>query len=231
MVIWKGVSKEIQIELIPYLDLRPHSANLHFSPFLQIRIGETMSKADSLRDRGNALEDKFFAELDSQLLEELKAKQDRENTLAEFSRVTCIKDESVLNSVIKLGISSQSIAALRVFPLVAVAWADGIVEESEREKIMDLASRHLGKADCPSYKLLRSWLEKKPTQEIMTAWLTYAGGLVEALSPSDANSLKESLVQEVKEVASASGGLLGWGSISKGEHETMNKIIAALSKT
>lgn len=190
-----------------------------------------MSKADSLRDRGNALEDKFFADLDSQLLEELKAKQDRDSTLAEFSRVTCIKDESVLNSVIKLGISSQSIAALRVFPLIAVAWADGVVEESEREKIMEMASRHLGNADCPSYKLLRTWLEKKPSEEVQDAWLTYAKGLVEALSPEDAASLKQSLVEEVREVASASGGLLGWGSISKGEHVAMNKIISALTRS
>lgn len=190
-----------------------------------------MSKADSLRDRGNALEDKFFADLDSQLLEELKAKQDRDSTLAEFSRVTCIKDESVLNSVIKLGISSQSIAALRVFPLVAVAWADGVVEESEREKVMELASRHLGNADCPSYKLLRSWIDKKPTEDVMAAWLTYAKGLVDALSPEDAASLKESLVEEVKEVASSSGGVLGWGSISKGEHVTMNQIVSALTKS
>jgi hypothetical protein len=230
MIIRKGVLKRIQGEIDPSLDLQQHSANLHFSRFPQIRIGETMSKADSLRERGNALEDKFFADLDSQLLEELKAKQDRDSTLAEFSRVTCIKDESVLNSVIKLGISSQSIAALRVFPLVAVAWADGVVEESEREKVMELSSRHLGNADGPSYKLLRSWLEKKPTEDVMVAWLTYAKGLVEALSADDARSLKESLVDEVKEVASSSGGVLGWGSISKGEHITMNQIISALTK-
>lgn len=189
-----------------------------------------MSKADSLRDRGNALEDKFFADLDSQLLEELKAKQERETTLAEFARVTGIKDDGVLGAVSKLGISAQSIAALRVFPLVAVAWADGVIEESEREKVMELAARHLGNSDTPSYKLLRSWLEKKPTEDIMEAWLTYAKGLVDALSTDDATNLKTALVNEVKEVASASGGLLGFGSISKGEHVAMNQIVAALTK-
>ncbi|MFN7842342.1 MAG: hypothetical protein ACK5N9_11540, partial [Pirellula sp.] len=90
---------------------------------------------------------------------------------------------------------------------------------------------HLGNADCPSYKLLRSWLEKKPTEDVTAAWLTYAKGLVEALSPEDAASLKESLVEEVKEVASSSGGVLGWGSISKGEHVTMNQIVSALTKS
>jgi hypothetical protein len=227
---WKGGAKRGTWEFAPTLDLRLHSGKVHFSRFSPIRIGETMSKPDSLRERGNALEDKFFADLDVQLLEELKAKQEREDTLAEFSRITCIKDESVLNSVIKLGITSQSIAALRVFPLVAVAWADGIVEEAEREKVMDLASIHLGNSDAPSYKLLRSWLEKRPTEDVMDAWLTYAKGLVEALSDQDAESLKKSLLTEVKEVASASGGLLGWGSISKGEHLTMNKIESALTK-
>jgi hypothetical protein len=190
-----------------------------------------MSNADSLRERVNALEDKFFADLDAQLLAELRSNQERENTVAEFSRITGVTDENVLKSVIKLGVSAESIAALRVFPLVAVAWADGMLEDSERETVMDLASNHIGKTDSPSYKLLRNWLETKPSSEVMSAWTTYAKGIVAAMSEPDAVAFKDSLLGEINAVASANGGILGWGSISKGEHAVMNEITAALTRS
>jgi hypothetical protein len=189
-----------------------------------------MSNADSLRQRVNALEDKFFADLDAQLLEELKAKQSAEGMAAEMARVTGIKDAAVLQSLSKLGVSPQSLAALRVFPLVALAWADGLVEENERTTIMDLASSHLGNTDTPSFELLRTWLTTKPSHEQTDTWASYAKALVGAMSDADAETLKRSLLDEVKTVAQASGGLMGWASISKGEHTVLNEITQALTK-
>ena len=136
-----------------------------------------MSNSDSLHERGSALENQFFAELDAKLLEELKSRQDQENAVSEFARITGIKDTKILEAVHKLGVSPQAFSALRVFPLVAVAWGDGVLEEAERSTINTLAAAHFD-LKGPAGKLLTNWLETKPSSEMFTTWEAYAKGLM-----------------------------------------------------
>lgn len=189
-----------------------------------------MSNGDSWQERGDALENGFFAKLDAELLAELKAKTAAQNDIAEISRVSGIKDERVLAAMQQLGVSGSTVAAMRLFPLVAVAWADGILEKAEQEKIEEFVAKQSISKDSPAMGLLHSWLANKPQQGALEAWETYAKGLIGQLQDSDAELLRDTLVGEIKEVAQASGGLLGWGSISKGEHSIMNRIEAALTK-
>ena len=188
-----------------------------------------MSNQDSLRARGSALENQFFTELDAKLLAELKSRQEKDNDIAEFSRISGIKDTQILESVLKLGVTPQTFSALRVFPLVAVAWGDGVLEEAERSTINTLAAVHFPK-DCPAGQLLEKWLEDKPTTEMFDAWDAYARALAAALPAREADELKKALVKEIHAVATASGGLLGWAAISQGEHKVMQRIESALSK-
>jgi uncharacterized tellurite resistance protein B-like protein len=211
-------------------DWRGYAVSLYFSRSTPFRIGETMSNGDSLKQRGTALENQFFADLDAKLLEELKAKVGAEQTSTEISRISGIKEPKVLEGISKLGVTAQSLAAMRVFPMVAVAWADGTVDESESSTIHSLAANHFLKGTSPASDLLKSWLETKPSSDLLAAWESYAKALVESLSAEEAEALRETIVSEIKTVASASGGLLGWASVSQGEHAVMNRIIAALTR-
>lgn len=189
-----------------------------------------MSNGDSWQERGDALENGFFAKLDAELLANLKAKSAAASDIADISRVSGIKDEKVLSAIQQLGVSAASFAAIRLFPLVAVAWADGILEKAERETIEEFVSKQSIDVDSPANALLSSWLATKPQEGALTAWETYAKSFVAELSDSDAATLKETLINEIKEVAQSSGGLLGWGAISKGEHSVLNRVEAALTK-
>jgi hypothetical protein len=189
-----------------------------------------MSNGDSLRERGNALENQFFAELDAKLLAELTAKVEVDSAIAEFARLTGISDQKVLKAIVALGVTPGTFAALRVFPLVAVAWGDGSLDSAEQTTIQSLASTHLKLDQGPASQLLKSWLEKKPSSDLLAAWETYAKGLVASMPEAEAKSLKETLVEEIQAVAKSSGGLLGWSAVSKGEHEVMNRILAALTR-
>ena len=189
-----------------------------------------MSNNDSLHERGNALENQFFASLDAKLLEELKVKQEHQGMLAEFSRISGVKDTNILESIIKLGVNPQSFAALRVFPLVAVAWADGVLDEAERATVTSIASTHFMLKSSPSGQLLESWLKQKPSSEMFATWEAYAKSLVSSLSANDAAELKKSIVNEIQTVASTSGGLLGWAAVSSGENQALKRIESALTK-
>ncbi len=189
-----------------------------------------MSKFDSLHERGSALENQFFADLDAKLLAELKTRQEHDEATVEFARISGIKDTKILEAVHQLGVTPQAFAALRVFPLVAVAWGDGTLEEAERTTITMLAGTHFPK-QSPAAQLLEKWLETKPSSDMFHAWETYAKALVAALTAHDADELKKALLKEIHTVASASGGLLGWAAVSQGEHKVMQRIEAALSRT
>ena len=76
-----------------------------------------MSNIDSLHNRGSALENQFFANLDAKLLAELKSRQDLDNAIVEFSRISGIKDTKILAAVHNLGVTPQAFSALRVFPI------------------------------------------------------------------------------------------------------------------
>ena len=189
-----------------------------------------MSNSDSLHERGNALENQFFSQLDAKLLEELKIKHDHDSLIGEFSRITGLKDEKILEAIYNLGVTPQSFAALRVFPLVAVAWADGTLDEAEKVTVNTLAGTHFQLKQSPAGQLLEKWLAVKPSSDQFEAWETYTKALVAALPAPDAERLKSALVKEIHAVASSSGGLLGWAAISAGEHKTLNRIEAALTR-
>lgn len=187
-----------------------------------------MPNMDSLHERGSALENQFFSDLDAKLLAELKIRQEHDSMIGEFARITGLKDSKTLEAIYQLGVTPQSMAALRVFPMVAVAWADGMLEKSEIDSVKTLAGVHFDLKHSPAGQLLQKWLERSPSEELFTAWETYAKTLVASLTPEAASELRSTLIDEIHAVAQASGGLLGWASISAGEHKAMSRIEAAL---
>ena len=83
--------------------------------------------------RGKALEDVFFAKEAEDLR---KARRDEEaavNRKAELSASSGINDDTVLDQLIALNISSNTLTALSLVPLVEVAWADGSMDEDEAQ--------------------------------------------------------------------------------------------------
>ncbi len=189
-----------------------------------------MSGEDILHQRGAALESQFFAAVDAKLMADLQAEIKKTDEAKTLARLSGINDPAVLHSLVEAGVSPSTFPALRLFPLVAVAWADGLLEKSERETVLAAADKHSVGLDSPSGGILAAWLEKEPGPELFTAWEAFAKALVSKLSASDAQSVRDSILKEVNDVAKASGGLLGWGAISKGESEVVNRIERALTR-
>jgi len=186
-----------------------------------------MADDDALHNRGRSLENAFFSSLDQKLLDGLREKMNLESSIAQFREATGIQDMQVLEALHQLGVSPASLAAMRVFPMIAVAWADGKADASEIAAIESIAQRYVQR-DSAAAQLLAQWLKKEPTSEMFTAWETYAAAMFGSLPPTEAASLKQTLVGEINEVATASGGLLGWGAVSATEHNVISRIKAAL---
>ena len=182
----------------------------------------------SFNERAEKLENAFFANLDAQLTENIRASLNKDKTAEELSVLSGITEPSVLASMVNAGVTGRSMTALRIFPLVAVAWADNIIQESERELVLESASKQGLPPKTPAGTLLGDWLIQKPDESVFQAWEAYARSLVAKLGPDDAVSLKETIRSEIHAVASAAGGVLGWAAVSKGESEVMQRITLAL---
>src|SRR5688572_24252871 len=70
----------------------------------------------------------------------------------------------IKRDLIVLGIDPSDYRVLKLLPLVYVAWADGKMEEVERSRILELASRSFG-IGLSGAQVLHEWLSAPPSHE------------------------------------------------------------------
>lgn len=172
------------------------------------------------------LEEQFYKNLDQQLLNRLREKNQVEHTAESIMQLTGITDQEVAAKIASLNVSSETLAAFRLVPLVAVAWASDHIDADE-QYVIDQAAEKSG-LDEASRALLGQWTKNRPGSELLETWCQYAAALVSSLDEAHRRSLRDQVVGQATEVAKASGGVLGFGSISPSEKATIEKIRQAL---
>lgn len=182
---------------------------------------------DGLAKRGRSLEEAFFMERDAKLIAERKKLEEMQKTKDVLSQVSGIRDPKVLDQFLALDISPASLASLTILPLVEVAWADGQLSDAEKSAVLDSAMRQGIKPGTPNYSILESWLVKRPSPQLLDAWINYIRGLREVMKHDELASLKNELMTRAQKVAEASGGVLGIGKISSEEKAVLEKMQAA----
>ncbi len=181
----------------------------------------------SLEDRGKALEEEFFRKEEDKAISERKTAKKQAVSKAALRAVSGMDDDDVLDKLLELGVSADTIAALSLVPLVAVAWADGKVQPREREAILHAAHGKGIEKDTPACDLLTSWLERNPDDKLLDAWVTYIAALDEQLTRQQLKILKRQVVDRAQLVAQAAGGLLGLRTVSSQEKAMLAKLEAA----
>lgn len=164
-----------------------------------------------LGDRRIGLENAFFAKQDAILRRRLGEMDETKAKKQALSVASGIKDEAVLEELLALNITSATLAALSLVPLVVVAWADGSVDEKERSAALSSAEQSgLAKQDV-SYQLFEGWLARKPPPELMAAWTEYVSALSATLTDGARRALRSELLGRARAVAEATGGFMGVG--------------------
>ena len=183
-----------------------------------------MQNESAITKRGRVLEDEFFHRVDQKLMAELRAKMQAEADKQELQANCGFQDPSILDELVDLGIGSESIVGLSLVPLVQVAWADGKVDEAERQAVLRAAEEN----DCPAgsagFQLLEHWLDTPLTAELVQAWKDYVNDLRERMSSESFATLGSDIRSRAGQVASAAGGILGMGKISAQEQAALAEI-------
>jgi hypothetical protein len=184
----------------------------------------------TLQDRERALENQFYEKENQDKLAAMKHKLDAQQSKDELRKASGMSDDAVLDQLVALGLRANTIAALSLVPLIQVAWADGAIQDNERTAILQGAHGKGLEEGSDGYELLQSWLKRRPGDELFTAWETYIKALAAQLNDEQNRLLRNQIVGFAKLVATAAGGILGFGKVSASEEKILHRIEAAFQR-
>jgi hypothetical protein len=119
------------------------------------------------------------------------------------------------------------VMALSLVPLIHVAWADGKIQEQERDAILQGAQKKGIAKESPAFALLQQWLSQQPRSSLFDTWESYIKALRGKLTGQETAQLEAQVTRFARFVAESSGGFLGLGKISGAEEAALARIEAA----
>lgn len=176
------------------------------------------------KKRGTALEDEFFRKVDEALSQQLREKWEHEKEAESLMRETRIDDKAVIEELLNVGIHPGMIRALSIVPAVQVAWANGFIERKERAAVLKAAHAAGICEDSTTGRLLVSWLDEEPSDDLFTAWKDYVIAIREVVDMSTFRHLHENAVTTARRIAEAAGGFLGIHAVSVAEERVIKEV-------
>jgi hypothetical protein len=186
--------------------------------------------SDLFEQRRKGFETEFFAKQEQQLLEKLRLALAKEHPRETLKKVTGIQDDKIIETLVALNVNHDTLAAFALYPLVEVAWADGKVDQREREAFFRAAAE-IGLAEgTPGHFALKEFLKDTPREEARKAWFAWSSEVNKQLDPAERKKVREALLQRARAVAEAAGGFLGLGTrITAGEQRVLDRIAEAFA--
>ncbi|MGH9836796.1 MAG: hypothetical protein ACRD9Y_27530, partial [Blastocatellia bacterium] len=174
-----------------------------------------MSNNDAFSDRKRAQEEEYFRKQEQQQIEKLRRRTALETERREMAEVLGVSDEEVLSELQELGFTRETAPLVYLAPLVQVAWAEGRVSAGERDLILAAARARGVVEGGPADKMLMDWLDARPAEIFFDKNLRVIGAMLQALPPDQREAQKRDLVSACARIAEATGGVLGFGKVSK----------------
>jgi hypothetical protein len=112
-----------------------------------------------------------------------------------------------------------------------VAWSEGSVSAGERDLIMQAARARGIEPDTAADRRLAEWLATRPSDEFFERTLRAIQAMLEASPPEERDASRRDLLAYCSAIASASGGILGFGKVSEDERKLLERLTSELQRT
>jgi hypothetical protein len=178
-------------------------------------------------DRSQSHEDHYFQRVEVERRRNEEAVRER----AELAREAALDDDEAIDAMIAAGITRASLPAIEWAPLVFVAWADGAVQPDERDSILRIAEGDGVPPSHPSHALLRSWLDRRPNDGLLSAWQRYLEAVGRSEDEDSRGIRADWLRTRTREVAEASGGWMGFGKVSRDEGAVLLEVARVMHRS
>ena len=116
---------------------------------------------------------------------------------------------------------------VKISRITDIAWADGRMDEDERQAVLSGAEASGIPAGSPSFGLLEVWLEDRPKPDLLAMWRAYIRDVCQELSVESQLRLQASILGLARAVAESAGGFLGFRSVSRTEERALADLEAA----
>jgi tellurite resistance protein len=129
-----------------------------------------------------------------------------------------------------LGLEPETVLALQIVPLAAIAWADGQIEPRERDAVLKASAAQGVPPESIAGQMLDKWLVQRPSDELVDAWKRQMRAIWPSLSPKERHEIRASALERARSVAEAAGGFLGLTSrISAQEKAVLDDLSHTLA--
>ena len=183
-----------------------------------------MPDNEFLGDRRRLQEEEYFRRKEQELIEKLKERGRDEATRRKMTERSGVADEEVLADLQALGYTPETVTLLHLVPLLQMAWAEGAVSERERALIIEAARAHGVEKDSPADHQLAAWLTHRPSDDFFEKTLRAIGAILQARSTEERDEIRRDLVARLTAIASASGGILGFGKVAPEEQQVLARV-------
>ena len=188
------------------------------------------SKPWIFEEVGKAREEAYSRQKEAELLEKLRRKFHEEQDRERLAEEVGVHDEQILSAFEELGFTRETVTILHLVPLVQVAWSDGGVSEGERSKIREIAALRGVMPGAPGYVLLEKLLHTRPSEHAFDVCWRVIRAMFASWPEEKRRTLEVSLPVYAVEVASISGGLLGFRSISADERIAVQRVAREIAE-
>jgi hypothetical protein len=142
---------------------------------------------------------------------------------------TQVMDSELERNLAGLGLTRSTYRALMLLPLVYVAWADGSVQNVERELILKFARQRLHLTP-ETTKVIEGWLENAPTKQYIESGLQGLLGIAldEHMLEVDVSELPDLVVHAEALAAATAETLHDPTSVTPEEEQALAEIAVLL---
>lgn len=189
-----------------------------------------MSKTDGITEDVRKREEEYFRRKDRELIERMRQQTEAASARKALESATGIHDPESLNDLEALGFTPQTITLLPLMPVLEVAWAEGSVTEAEREMIVNLARTRDISPGSEADAQLQQWLDQRPSAEVFRKGRRLIAAMLDHPEGAELQVSADDLLKYCEQIAHASGGIFGFGSVSPEEKAALAQVADQLKK-
>jgi hypothetical protein len=189
-----------------------------------------VTERDAFAARGRALEEEYFRRREQDLMEKLRRRAAAEAERQRLGEQAGVADEEILQDLQELGYTPETVMLLHLVPLVQMAWAEGGVSDSERALIVEAARARGIEAGSPADRQLAEWLTSRPSERLFERTLRAIRAFLQPRPAAEREAIRRELLSDCAAIASASGGVLGFGAVSAEERALLSRLSHELER-
>jgi hypothetical protein len=177
-----------------------------------------------LGDRRRANEEEYIHRHDQALIESARQRRRQQTDRQRLADLINCDTPETLQALESLGYTPDTVVLLDVVPLLYVAVVDAAISPRERARIIDAARTYGIQPGTPADERLSAWLTLPPSDDFLEHSLHVLGDILCA-QPRETRAARQGrLLQTSRDIASISGGVLGFGTVSMEEQEILELI-------